>query len=99
MLLGSESSQARPHPQIVVGQVQRLSAEAFAHGMSALALAIRMNDELELRRALGAMVPEATLAVPREHDVVRSIRLERPAERLVVVEEDLRKAAANDRSV
>jgi FlaA1/EpsC-like NDP-sugar epimerase len=99
MLLGSESSQARPHPQIVVGQVQRLSAERFTMGMTSLMLAIRMNDEHELRRALGAMVPEATLAVPREHDVVRSIRLERPAERLVVVEEDLRKAAANDRSV
>jgi len=81
MLLDGESSQARPHPQIVVGQVQRLGADGFRRGMSALALAIRMNDELELRRTLVAMVPEATLAVPSQTTTpLRSMRLERLSE-------------------
>jgi FlaA1/EpsC-like NDP-sugar epimerase len=88
MLLDGESSQARPHPQIVVGQVQRLSAEAFTDSMSALAVAIRMNDELKLRRALQAMVPEATLATPQFADTPpRSIRLERTTAHSVVIDD------------
>ncbi len=97
MLLGGESSQERPHPQIVVGRVKRLGAEAFTSGIGSLALAIRMNDELELRRALGAMVPEATLAVPPETDTpLRSIRLERTSEHSVALVQEVGQAAAND---
>ena len=96
MMLDGES-RGRPHPQIVVGRVQRMSSQAFAREMSTLALAIRMNDELELRRALSAMVPEATLEVPDEIDTpLRSMRLERPTEHSVVVEESPR-ATANER--
>ena len=61
MLLDSESSNARPHPQIVVGNVEPVRPD-FPHGMIALGQAIRLHDDGALRRALGALVPEAMLA-------------------------------------
>ena len=80
MLLQDESSdRPRPHPQIVAGSVHRLGVAGFTQGMSALALAIRTNDDAELRRALAAMIPEARLTMPEHTDAsVRSILWERP---------------------
>ena len=73
MLLDGESSKrARPHPQIVLGDVQGPREHAVAHGLSELAFAIRLNDDAELRRALVALVPESKLAAPAKDVAPRS---------------------------
>ena len=78
LLLDGEGSGLRPHPKIVAGRVQQMDATQFTHGMNGLERAIRGNDERDLRRALAAMVPEATLAEAAEPAIsVRSLRLER----------------------
>ena len=100
MLLSGEGSASRPHPKIVAGRVQRMGAADFTRSMNVLARAIRMNDERELRGALAALVPEATLAKMAEQgSPVRSIRPERIRQRSVVLEQDLGEAFADGQRV
>ncbi len=79
MLLRGESSvRSRPHPQIVAGAVRGLGEDDYFLGMTGLSLAIHLNDDLKLRRALATMVPEACLAMPvTAPDMVRTIGLGR----------------------
>ena len=78
MLLKDEDVGERPHPKIVVGRIQKPAETAFLKGMASIAVAIRMSDELGVRRSLGRMVCEATLTMPvAQEPILHSIRTAR----------------------
>jgi FlaA1/EpsC-like NDP-sugar epimerase len=66
LLLDGEASDATPHPKIRVGRIQPAPRELLERGLTSLRAAAQAGDDAAIRRALGELVPEATLTLQEE---------------------------------